>query len=460
MALTRLRMDELVNAWVADQYTPFQIALLGVFDATPFLGPDGALDIPRIRRELAVRARSVAVLRRRVVWTWPGEGMPVWADDPSFDPEDHLVAATLPRGADLADWAANRIVRPLPMDRPLWRAEIIDGLPGQRFALIIVVHHVAADGRAGVALAGSLLDRSPEAVPLSGAPPTAPALPSHRDLLRVRRHRVVAALRRARPPTAEGLRRFRQLMRQFRDAGADLRTRTSETSLPRLVGPGRRLAVVRQPLDELRGAGHALGVTLNDLLLAAVAGGLRELLAARGDDVDQLTIRTSVPAATAPVGQVSGIMLVDLHVAEPDPLRRLTLINAQTAVLKRRLYAGGGDVTEVLHLPLPVARIGMRWMRRFGATRVNLFVTDVPGPPAPLWLAGARMLEAVPVAPLVQRVSIGVAALSYAGDFAVSVHADGSITDLQLCADGLAESFAVFRAAACRPVSSQPSEPR
>src|SRR5215210_3862744 len=90
VALTRLRMDELVNAWVADRFTPFQIALLGVFDATPFRLPDGTLDAPRIRRELVLRARRVEGLRRRVVWTRFGEGMPVWAPDPSFDPEQHL----------------------------------------------------------------------------------------------------------------------------------------------------------------------------------------------------------------------------------------------------------------------------------------------------------------------------------------------------------------------------------
>ena len=145
-------------------------------------------------------------------------------------------------------------------------------------------------------------------------------------------------------------------------------------------------------------------------------------------------------------------MLVDLPVGEPDPLRRLAAIHAATARAKGRLYAGAGDITEVVHLPIPLARVGMRWMRRFGGTRVNLFVTDVPGPTAPLWLAGARMLEAVPVAPLVQNVGLGVAALSYAGELAVSVHADGSVTDLELLADGMAADFAAFRAAA-RPRS-------
>jgi diacylglycerol O-acyltransferase len=450
--LTRLRMDELVNAWVADEYTPFQIALLGVFDATPFLLPDGVVDVPRIQAELAVRARRVPALGRRVVWTRLGEGLPVWAPDPEFEPERHIEGATLPPGADLPDWAANRVVRPLPLDRPLWRAEVVDGLPGQQFAVLVVVHHIAADGIAGVALAGSLLDGSPGGSPTPDPLPGAPPLPSHRDLLRDRRDRAVAALRRARPPDTATLRRLRDLARQVRDASSDLRTRTSETSLPRRVGRERRLVVVRQPLDDLRRTGHSLGVTVNDLLLAAVTGGLRDLLRGRGDDVEALRLRTSVPAASGVGGQASGILLVDLPVAEPDPLQRLAQVHRATVAAKGKLYAGAPDVTDVLHLPVPLARLGLRWMRRFGGSRVNLFVTDVPGPPTPLWLAGARLVEAVPVAPLVQRVGLGVAALSYAGDFAVSLHADGSVTDLPVLAEGVAASFACFhRAAVVKP---------
>src|SRR3954471_9874557 len=177
VALTRLRMDELVNAWVADRCTPFQIALIGVFDAAPFLLPDGTVDVPRIRGELAVRARRVPAFRRRVVWTRFGEGMPVWAADPSFDANRHIGSDTLPGGAELASWAADRIVRPLPMDRPLWRADVVDGLPQGRFALIVVVHHVAADGLTGVALAGSLLDGTPDSAPSVTPLPAAPPLP-------------------------------------------------------------------------------------------------------------------------------------------------------------------------------------------------------------------------------------------------------------------------------------------
>src|SRR4051812_31562913 len=100
-------MDELVNAWVGDSSTPFQIALLGIFDASPFLRPDGSVDVPRIRSELTARARLVAPLGRRVVWTHLGEGRPVWAADPSFDPAAHVESTTLPPGTDLASHTAN-----------------------------------------------------------------------------------------------------------------------------------------------------------------------------------------------------------------------------------------------------------------------------------------------------------------------------------------------------------------
>ena len=175
---------------------------------------------------------------------------------------------------------------------------------------------------------------------------------------------------------------------------------------------------------------------MNDLLLAAVTGGLRALLSARGEDMAALTIRTSVPAATAAGHQASGIMLVDLPVREADPVAASGRDPCHDGGGEAAARPGAGAITAVVHLPLPLARAGMRWMRRFGGTRVNLFVSDVPGPPAPLWLAGARMLEAVPVGPLVQHVGLGIVALSYAGELAVSVHADGSVADLEVLAEG------------------------
>lgn len=442
--LARLRLDELVNAWVTDRNTPFQIALLGIFDPGPLLRQDGTVDVPRIRKELAARARRLPTLGRRVVWTHVGEGRPLWAADPSFDAESHITSVPLPPGADLANWAASRVVRPLDANRPLWRAEVVDGLPDGQFAVLIVVHHVVADGHAGVAIAGSLLDTHPDAVVAEPPAPAVPPLPSHRELLRRRMQEIGTAIIAPQAPTAGRLGRLRGGLGQIRAVLADVGTPEPATSLPREVGPGRTMAVVRQPLAELQRTGHQLGVTVNDLLLAAVTGGLRELLTARGDLGPGLVLRTTVPAATGRPGQVMGLLVVELPVGEPDPLRRLALISRSTSMGKARLRAARGDVFDV-YLPLPVARVVMRRARRYGSSRISLSVTDVPGPPVRLWLAGARLLAAVPVAPLVPLVPLSVAALSYAGELAVSVNADDTVSDLEVLADGMGRSFAALR---------------
>src|SRR6188472_4455403 len=134
VAVTRLRVDVLMYAWFADRDTPMQMGLLALFDAQPFQHPDGTIEVARVRGELAARAANVAALRRRVVWTRLGEGRPFWVDDPRFDPLDHIDGTVLPTGAAVADWAANRSARLLDHDRPLWRAEIVTGLPEHRFA--------------------------------------------------------------------------------------------------------------------------------------------------------------------------------------------------------------------------------------------------------------------------------------------------------------------------------------
>ncbi|WP_165825998.1 wax ester/triacylglycerol synthase domain-containing protein [Actinomycetospora cinnamomea] len=458
----RLRLDELMYAWLDHNDTPMQVALLGTFDGGPLARPNGAVDVHRVRRELAARAHRVPAMRRRVVWTRLGEGRPLWATDPGFDPLDHIETTALPPGADLPGWAANRATRPLDRNRPLWRAEIVDGLHdgpnGVRFAVLIVVSHVLADGLTGVALAGALLDPAP-GTPVTIAPtPATVALPTHRDLVRRRLQEMGAALRRLgqrRRRPAEGPGPVRPGMREVRDAMAGFAGPEPVTSLSRQIGPGRRLGVARRSMEELRDAGHALDVTVNDLLLAAVTGGLRRLLAARGEATPGLVLRASVPAATGAAGrQVAAMLIADLPVGEPDPLRRAALVRRATALGKARLRGAGGDLSD-LHLPTPLTRWLLWSARRVGSRRLTVSVTDVPGPARPLWLAGARLLEVVPIAPMAPLVPLTVAALSYAGELAVAANADADMTDLDVLTDGIARSFTelvdLARTGACPP---------
>ena len=442
MPLVRLRMDELVNAWVGDAKTPFQLGLLGVFEAGRWRRTDGTIAVEDLARELAARANGVPQMRRRVLWTRRGEGHPVWVEDPAFDIAAHVGSCTLPAEDDLLTWAANRSIRPLNLDRPLWHAEVVDGLTDGGFAVLLVLHHILADGLAGVRIAGSLFDISPDAARPKAPPATASPVPSHRDLVRDRHARTGGPHRHprltARP--AEHPRRRRPAA-GLREAIGSLRAPLPATSLPRRVGSGRRMVAATVRLEQVRTAGHALDATVNDLVLAAVTDGLRDLLLSRGEPVAGVFLRATVPAGTGGAGQAMGMLVVDLPVGEPDPGQRLTLIHAATTTGKARLRASGGEVTDILHVPLPIARAIVRWGRRLGSTRVNLGVSNVPGPTAPLWLAGARMRQAYPIAPLVPLVPISVAALSYAGSLAVTVNADATVTDLDVVADGMARSF-------------------
>jgi len=203
--------------------------------------------------------------------------------------------------------------------------------------------------------------------------------------------------------------------------------RAPRTSLNRRVGWHRRLAVIRSDLDLVKRIAHAHGATVNDVLLAAVGGGLRDLLVGRGERVEGLTLRAFVPvslhgARTGEArGNLDGGMMVPLPIGEPDHVRRLGLIAAETAERKKKSRPPGGT----LFRNIPIQRA---WLRLAPYQRVmNTYVANVPGPPTPLYFAGAPVLEAFPVVPLLANVSIGVGALSYAGRFNLTVVADREI---------------------------------
>ena len=443
MALRRLRIDELANAWVGDANTPFQLGLLGQFDRGPWSRADGGIDIEGVALELASRARCVEDLRRRVLWTRPGEGRPLWVEHPRFDPARHIEHVTLAATEDLTTWAANRCVHPLDLDTPLWRAELVDGLPEGGFAVLLVVHHILIDGLAGVRLAASLFDPSRDAVPTDVSGQIAPPLPSHRDIVLDHLRTLRAPRHRRHPPDAPR----GHPVAGFRDAMQGFRAPLPSTSLPRRVGPRRRAVKTTVPLEAVKRTGHALGATVNDLVLAMVTDGLRALLTGRGELRPSLFLRTTVPVATGE-GQAMGMLVVDLPVGEPNPRRRLALIIRATTAGKARLRATGDDATAMLNLPVPLMRPLVRWGRRLGSSRINLSVSNVPGPDTELWLAGARMEQAVPIAPLVPLVPLSVAALSYAGSVTILVNADTAVTDLAVLVPAMQRSLRRYQALA------------
>jgi hypothetical protein len=195
--------------------------------------------------------------------------------------------------------------------------------------------------------------------------------------------------------------------------------------------------VLKYPVLQLRAAAHTHGCTINDLLIAAVTAGLRDLLRSRGECRDGLVLRASVPVG-AQQGSAGGMFIASLPVGVPDKAERLQIIRQATSAGKGRPNQG---VAGIVALPPSLARLGAAWAKRRATTHINLYVTNVPGPTSALYLAGARLLEAVPLAPLVAGVKLSVTALSYNGQFAVSLLVDDSIPDLSVLVGGVRTTF-------------------
>jgi diacylglycerol O-acyltransferase / wax synthase len=441
----RLGAGDLATLWAEEPATPFHIGLAGLLEPGRLVDERGRLRLQELRAAVDARLARVPELRRRIRWTGFGEGRPAVVDDPELAIARHVTAVDL-GGVDEAafwSWSANQTLQPLDREHPLWRVTFATGLAGGQVGVLVVLHHALADGMAGAALAERLLDPAPDTVaaprPWRATPAPGP-LALAVDAAAGRLAAIVAALRRL--PGAP--RAIRVAGRDAAATRAALAQAAPATSLDHPVGPGRRLSVVRRPLEQVRRAGHDHGATVNDVLLAAVAGGLHQLLAARGEPVEGLELRVSVPVGAPGRARNAGgstPMVLPLPVGPLDPADRLASVAAVTRAAKAARDRGYPGVLASPLLPTSLLRLGIRWLRRHGGSKVNLYVTNVPGPPRPLWLAGARLRTAAPIAPLVAGVPVAVAALSYAGELVISIQADDAMVDLDTLARGLADDL-------------------
>jgi WS/DGAT/MGAT family acyltransferase len=418
------------------------IALVGVLDE-PALAVSGDGDavtvVGRVRAAVGANLHRAPMLRRVLRQPGVGAGGPIWVDAPAFDLCRHVILARpdvpLTDDASFLGWCAGLSVIPLDRTQPLWRMDVVPGLPGGRVGVLVVLHHVVADGLRGVELVASLLDGVPRES--DGAVPAwrpVPA-PSRRDLARDNLLRRVAAVRRVRP---SALRRSVHAVRALtREPGR----RAPATFLGGVIRPHRQLIVLRFSLEELREAAHAQGCTINELLLAGVTAGLRDVLVERGECPDGLVLRASVPVG-AKRGREGGMFMAPLPVGTADADERLRAIVRVTRPRRERADQG---VAGIVTMPATLARLGVLWARHAATSHINLYVTNVPGPPGPLWLAGARLLDAVPLAPLVAGVRLSVTALSYDGRFVVSLLADDALDGLPVLAAGVRSTLSAPR---------------
>ncbi len=414
--------------WPEDFGWPQDIGAVGILDGSGLLEPDGRFPIEAVREQISRRLHLLPRFRQLLYTPRRGLGWPLWVDAPAFDIADHVAVFPLavPAGeAQLLVACEELLRRRLDRSRPLWQMWFLPGLAEARVALFMKVHHAVADGVAGVAAFGAFLDVSADASAPAPPPWTPAPWPSGRELfddnLRRRIHGCQGFVSGLAHPasTVRGVRRAWPAARETFAEG-----RAPKTSLNHPIGAGRTLALVRSRLDLVKGIAHAHHATVNDVLLTAVAGGLLSLLASRGECVGELVLRAFVPVSLhreqpgQARGNLDGAMIVPLPVGEPGHARRLQLIAADTAERKKKSRPPAGTFFR----NAAIQRAFLRYATR--QRLMNVYLANIPGPPVPLYLAGAPLLEVFPVVPILGNVSLGIGALSYAGQFNITVVAD------------------------------------
>jgi WS/DGAT/MGAT family acyltransferase len=409
--------------------TPMHVGATQIFEAGPLRGADGAIDVERVEQYVLSRLHKVPRYRQRLATT-PLEGAPIWVDDPHFNVHYHVRHTRLPRPGDerLLKRTAGRILsQHLDRGKPLWEMWLVEGLEGDRVAIVTKVHHCMVDGISGVDLLAALL--SPER--------DAPVEPPHAWIPRpapsaaqLARDRLADALR-APFSAASGvldLLRDRDGVRtrlaERLDAVARFATRgiagASPTSLNQPIGPYRRIDWLEMDLPAMKRVARKLGGTLNDVVLSVAAGGLRAFLSrARQEDVDRLDLRAAVPVSTrqasdrGKLGNRVAAWLVKLPVGERDPVARFEQVRAHTAEMKATRAALAADTLEQVSewTGATLLQLGTRLMDL--SLPINLVITNVPGPREPLYLLGAEMLAIHPMVPLMGHLATGMALMSY-----------------------------------------------
>lgn len=409
-----------------------------MFERAPLASAAGGVDIDRIRAYIGSRLHFIPRYRQRLAYI-PFENHPVWVDDDRLNLHYHVRHTSLPRPGDqrqLKSLAARIMSVPLDRRRPLWEAWIIEGIEDDHFAMLLKTHHAVVDGVSGVDLMSVLLRPEPSDH-FEEAPPWRPRpMPSPWDMLRdeaLRRSNLPRTLwtqaqELVADPRGTLERVTERLSSSWELINAGLR-RPAETPLNRPIGPYRRFDWHSLDLGAVKEVKNHLGGTVNDVILATVTGAVRRFLTRRMADVDRLDYRAVVPVnvrSTADQGtygnRVSAWML-SLPVHERSVRERYRLIAESTARLKQSKQAQGIEaLTQIAEIMDPILTLGVRLAARVAP--YNLIVTNVPGPPFPLYLLGSRLLEGYPTVPLFEYQGLGVAIFSYDNRLFYGLNAD------------------------------------
>ncbi|MGY1692335.1 WS/DGAT/MGAT family O-acyltransferase [Geodermatophilus sp. SYSU D01105] len=444
--------------------TPLHVGSVAVFEGpAPSYG-----DVVRL---LLAKLPMVPRYRQRVRTVPMNLGRPLWVDDPHFQILYHVRHTAVPQpGGDeqLRNLAGRVLGQRLDLAKPLWELYLVEGLADGRWALISKVHHCMVDGIAGSDLMQLIFDLTPDAAhpePQDWTPQRSPSTVevvagavqdavTHplRELARLPR---LGGVRQA---SKEALRTGRSLAANAPTVARQVTTRTAR-SLNGPIGPHRRWAWTDAQFDELKGVRTALGGTVNDVVLAAITRGFRDLLERRGSLSEGLVVRSMVPVSVRKAGERNTLdnriaaVFVDLPVAEPDPVERLTSIRRQMDEHKRLLQAV--DARSIIAMGDFVAptllALGVRAAVAASSTWYQAVTTNVPGPRVPLYVLGRRMCSAHAYVPIAggTRVSIGIFSYLKTMTFGINVDFD-AFPDVDVLSGGIRRGVEELVAAAAK----------
>lgn len=457
---------------VEDSTTPMAIGMAAIFE-----GPAPSQD--EVLAAVAAKLHLVPRYRQRVRFAPLAFARPMWADDPHFRLEYHVRRTALPAPGSEAELRAlvGRVMeRRLDRERPLWEMWVVEGLAEGRWGLIMKVHHCVVDGVAATDLLDHLLDHGRETTidpPVPWEPaPEPPALGKLGETIAATGAGVAdgvrglgAALTRPRT-TAMHAAAFVSGMATF----AGVLRSPPPSSLNGPVGPHRRWLVARGSLADVKAIRRAQGCTVNDVVLAAITQGFRDLLIARGESVEGRVVRTFVPVSVRTEdhhdrtdNEVSA-MIADLPVWSGDPLERLSAIHETMDRLKHSGEAYAGKVLTGLGGWAPALgwALGNQIGTRTPQHAINTVTTNIPGPQKPWFLQGRQLLEFFPYVPCGGHMRSIVAIYSYNGNLGFGITGDEPHSgDLQILCDGIEAGVRDLLAVSARSgeAHDQPRQP-
>ena len=433
--------------YLESERTPMHISSLAIYEGP---APTNA----QLRDMLERRLPLVPRFRQKLASTPFGLHRPVWIDDEDFDLDAHLAHVALfePREEALLQLSGRILSQPLCKTRPLWEMWMISGLPRGRFAILSKTHHCLWDGIAGIDLHSVLLDDSPDGRPTEDIVPFKPrANPSGLGMLaRAARDRlnesidVTNGLINAVRDPVGAYRQARSLVRDVSSFTGSLLKQAPNSSLNTTIGARRRYALGRASLTDVKGLKPRFGASVNDVVLAAVAGGLREWQLHR--DVTPHDMRVMVPVSVrgenTDLGNRVAMVVVQLPVADKTPAMRLERVHRTMTNAKESGHVAAGETITRLSSFMPPMGVAALTRAQAVMRPFNLLVTNIPGPQMPLYLLGRKLVELFPQAPLATDQGLSIAALSYDNKIGFGLLADHDILpDVEVIAAGIESSL-------------------